>query len=167
MEWWVLFKRYVAIRKLIRECKPLVMALFATFSLLGAYYVQYKWHIMPCQLCIYQRYVLMAVITLSLFSSLLSFLYPLARLALWCSFCLNTYQIGVEQKWWSAPAFCHRSIESKGNTMNDKMSAVLNSIQSNAQSMPPCDKITWKIHGIPATLWFEGALILVLLWTKR
>ncbi len=167
MEWWLLLRRYITIRKMKKECKPLVLALFAVFSLLGAYWAEYKWKIMPCQLCLYQRYILIMIIPLSLFSLFLRFLYPLARLGLWCSFMLNSYQIGVEQKWWEAPAFCGRAIESQGNSKEDKMKAIYHALQNQDKSLPPCDKITWRIHKVPATFWFEGALTLMLLWTKR
>ena len=165
MECWRMVKRYFIARKILYGYKPLALALFATLSLLSSYVAEYKFHIIPCQLCWYQRYILIALVGGGLLSSIWGIFYPLTRLILWGSFALNTYQIGVEQKWWQPPASCARQVNAHSDTHEDRLKAVYEAVHGNA--MPPCDEISWRIYKIPATVWFEGALAFALLWTRR
>jgi disulfide bond formation protein DsbB len=122
-----------------------------------AYYVQYYLGIEPCSLCYTQRYIFMTCIAIffvgSLFVKYFESIKYLALIAIMVNTGFSFFHVGVEQKWWEGPKTC----QSKGkkldlNHLSD--ADALKQLQEHLEqkSFVPCDKISWRILGIPATV---------------
>lgn len=152
------------------------IALCLCFGLGFAYYVQYYLRIDPCAMCFTQRYLFMAAIALSLLTIIFIAEFPgfryLAALALLANLSFSAYHVGVEQKWWSGPSTCTGSTCSVANLSPEEALAKLKSHLSQKKFVP-CDQVSWRIFGVPATVWntlFLTFLLIVALtdiWPRK
>lgn len=105
-------------------------------SILFAVIAQYGFHVPACDLCLYQRYTLIAIGICSFFYAFLlkNFLiFGSSFLSLFgCA--VSCYHLGLEEKWWKTVLFC----KSKG--FYDMV-------------IIPCDQVNWKLFGISAVFW--------------
>ena len=94
---------------------PFISFIIAIFALLFAFYLQYILGHEPCKLCMYQRYVYILVILLSLLGFFLhkSKLIPILLIILFIIITsIGFWHLGIEQQWWAA------SLECSGITQN-------------------------------------------------
>jgi len=115
-----------------------------------AYIAEYGFHILPCDFCLYERYVyagIMVVGSLGLktraFRNHRGILGQLAVLSV--GIALTFYHVGMENHWWAGPASC------TGAGSADTLEEFRAQLQS--LSRPRCDQVTWALFGISATLW--------------
>jgi disulfide bond formation protein DsbB len=135
--------------QLIIRNRHAFLLMVTILSLFFAYGAEYLFHIDPCSLCIYQRYVywslsgilLIHIIDHKKFHALDTFIYVF----LMGGALLSLYHVGVEEKIFGAPQVCSISW--------DKIQSVDDLERSINKSMPSCDQINWRILGISATLW--------------
>lgn len=132
------------------------------FSLLCVgYMAEYGFHIIPCSLCLYQRYVMMVIISFSLgivisgvdrkAGTITILLLALGGVI------LSGYHIGVEQKWWAMPQSCVTNV----NLVSNNPAEMLHSLQEQMkhQKVSRCDEINWYVFGLPASWWTLGAFL--------
>src|SRR5689334_11437098 len=97
----------------------LVAALGSIALLGGAYYFQYGLGLVPCDMCLWQRYPHMLAILFGL-AAVAVLVEPraalvcamIAILALFVTSGIGVYHAGVEQHWWAGPQSCTGRIPS-------------------------------------------------------
>jgi disulfide bond formation protein DsbB len=128
----------------------LAIAVIAAGTLLGAWYFQYFQDIVPCPMCLEQRYVYYFAIP---FAALLAFaafrgvprgllLTGLALLALATlgNAAFGAYHAGVEWGFWLGPSSCTGPLLNlKGGSLFDQLDKV---------KVVPCDVVQWRFLGI-------------------
>lgn len=130
---------------------------------------QYVFDISPCSLCYYQRYIMMAVVILSLGIVISGYdkkgVTSLLCLIVLSGAVLSGFHIGVEQKWWAMPKSCLSSVELT-TTDPTEMLKSLNEQMKN-QKIARCDRINWYLFGFPASWWtylaFAFATVIIVL----
>lgn len=120
----------------------------AFFCLVTAFIAEYSFNIIPCHLCIYERYCYAALVIIGASGALRfhPFLYHAATLLIILGIGLSFYHLGVESHWWQAPQSCITTSISAGNF--DDFEA-----QFMKKSFARCDQVTWVIFGVSATIW--------------
>lgn len=118
-------------------------------ALAAALVAHYGFEIKPCVLCIYERYVYLALVVIA-FLGLRGVFPPVAiafvmGAALSAGLALGVYHFGVEQHWWLGTEKCEGA------------SLQANSIEAlRAQLMQNtvrCDEVGWRILGLSAVGW--------------
>lgn len=146
-------------KECLKKITPLVFIKFTGFvaflCLGGALIAEKFFNIMPCILCIYERYVYLALVGVALFTLLTRRLKPLLSirpfflllgLTLLSGAALGLYHLGVEEHWWRGTAACH-GVASNAKTLEEFRAALF--------AKPPtrCDQVNWRLLGISATWW--------------
>ena len=124
------------------------MGIIATFALLIAFVAQYAFKILPCPLCIYERYLYMGILSLALVSFFQDhpFFLPLMNLLIGIGVALSIYHLGVEFLWWKAPSSCTGAPVDAINFEDFQA-------QFMKKPLARCDRVRWVIFGFSATLW--------------
>ena len=133
--------------------------------LLGAFGFEYIGGLLPCQLCIWQRWphavaILMGILALSLPQRIWPILGAMAML---CTAGIGIFHVGVEQTWWEGLASC--TVDAMGGVSMDDL---LNT-DITVGGPVRCDAIAWQLFSISmagwnalislglAGLWLQGA----------
>ena len=124
----------------------MLIGIVSILCLACAYTAQYNYYILPCPLCIYERYVFMALIAMSMLSYFKPSFIPFHFGILGAGMLLTFYHIGIEHHWWAAPASC-RSFLQAAETLEELRALIL-----DTQPIP-CDKPGWIIFGFSAVTW--------------
>ena len=132
---------------------------------------EYGFGIVPCSLCIFERYVMMAIIALSL-GVVISGIYrkvgaTIIYLLALGGVILTGYHIGVELKWWAMPQSCVGQVSLISGAPEEMMHSLQEQMKN--QKVAHCDQINWYIFGIPASWWTIGAFLfatLVIGWRE-
>lgn len=130
--------------------------------LLGALAFQYIGGLVPCAMCIWQRWPHGAAIAIGV----LVWVMPrralcwLGALAPLTSAGIGIFHTGVERKWWPGPASCTGS--------SDALSGLSGAdLLSTAQPVHVvmCDQVAWSMAGLSMASWNAiASLILVAVW---
>ncbi len=115
--------------------------------LCGALGFQYIGGLHPCEMCMWQRWALVAALGLALAAWALGSraVLALAALAVLVGAGIAAYHAGVEQHWWPGFTTCTASIISGSSA--DMLSQIL------AQPLVRCDAIAWSLFGISMAGW--------------
>ncbi|MBY0463144.1 MAG: disulfide bond formation protein B [Alphaproteobacteria bacterium] len=159
-----------------QKINRLLIVLFFLISLCFSLGAEYVFEIKPCILCLYLRYVYVAIlITAGVF-----YFYPkryifLIKLVLiFGAISLSFYHLGVERHWWEGPAVCSgESINSsklQGLTADEKAERLLQHFQGKPSVQ--CNQVNWRIIGVSVTLWNTILLVLLFisigfLWNRK
>lgn len=144
-----------------RNLLILVAAAGSLALLLGAFGFQYIGGLLPCQLCLWQRWphaaaVLIGVLALWLGNRVWPVLGALAALT---SAGIGVFHVGVEQKWWEGLASC------TVNAMEGVSGADLLNTEIVVAAPVRCDAIAWQLMGVSMAGWnVILSLALVVLW---
>ena len=137
----------------------LTMILFALIS-------EHVFGLVPCSLCLTQRYphifVSFASVWLIYFRTHNFFMYPLNTLVMALSIILASYHVGVEQGIFQGPQSCSSSNLS---LVSDKSAeALLQDILNT--SVVRCNEVTWSLMGLSMATWnLILSTILFIGWT--
>tara|TARA_Y100001935_G_scaffold93541_1_gene77782 strand:- start:10146 stop:10655 length:510 start_codon:yes stop_codon:yes gene_type:complete len=135
---------------------PFISFIIAIFALLFAFYLQYILGHEPCKLCMYQRYVYILVILLSLLGFFLhkSKLIPILLIILFIIITsIGFWHLGIEQQWWAASLECSGITENIGSLKEE-----LKNI--NNRPVATCDQVSPKFLNITLVQWsFIYALV--------
>ena len=107
----------------------------------GAYIGQYGFHLVPCEMCWWQRYAHFAALGLALLGLLrpsLRLLTWLAAIAILIGGLLGAYHAGVEYGWWEGLTACTSETALGDNPLDAIMNAPL----------IRCDQVQWSLLGI-------------------
>ncbi len=143
----------------------LIAILVPNALLWGAIGSQYIGHLVPCEMCMWQRWPHIAAIALALVAILLRGNPPasrgftaLAALAILVSGGIGVYHAGVEYHWWQGLTACTAPVLSgTGDVLAQIMAAPL----------VRCDQAQWTLLGISLAGWnaiVSGVSGLSILW---
>jgi disulfide bond formation protein DsbB len=147
------------------------VAILLSLGLAYAFCAEYYWDIEPCQLCYIQRYLYAFAIVSCLFSAFIVERVEGIKYFALLTIVINTgfsfYHVGVEQKWWKGPESCvTKAFSLNVDSLNPDDAIEHLKKQLEGRKVVPCDQITWRILGLPATVWdtiFLSALSLITL----
>ncbi len=129
--------------------------------LLGAFAFQYIGGLIPCVLCLYQRWphaaaVLIGLLGLKIGGRILPLLGALAAAT---SAGIGVFHVGVEQKWWEGLATC------TVDTLSGVRGADLLNTDLTVGAPVRCDAIPWEMFGVSMAGWnVIVSALLVLIW---
>ncbi len=125
---------------------------------------QYAFDILPCSLCIYERYVMGVAAFFCAIVCVTALTHKILRLLIlltvFTGLGLSFFHIGVEQKWWEMPASCVQPVKLKAKTPEELMQSV-QSMQNKI--VPPCNEVNWRLFSVPATWWTAFAFSMLTL----
>ena len=132
-----------------------LVAVYFLGLLCVGYIAEYFFNIQPCSLCYFQRYVMMALVVLSMGVVISGydgrvFLFILCLCA-FSGFVLSAFHIGVEQKWWAMPQSCVGKVELVSKDPKEMLASL--QAQMKNQKMTRCDQVNWRLFGFPASWW--------------
>jgi disulfide bond formation protein DsbB len=127
------------------------VTVIAAATLVGAWIFQYGFDIVPCELCLEQRYAYYFAIPLALMvlvgdhvgasrKVLFAALVAIALGMLWNA-ALGVYHSGIEWKWWAGPQECTGTLGDFGPA-----GGLLNKLESF--SVVRCDDAAWRFLGL-------------------
>jgi disulfide bond formation protein DsbB len=137
--------------------------------LAGAFAFEHIGGLLPCTLCIWQRWphgaaLAIGALALALPKSAITRALPLlGALAVLCSAAIAGFHVGVEQGWWEGLASC------TVNAMAGVSVEDLLSLDTNVAAPVACDAIAWQMFGLSmagwngvisvllAAVWLQGA----------
>ena len=129
--------------------------------LLGAFGIQYIGGLLPCQLCLWQRWPHAAAVLIGLLALWLgNRVWPmLGALAALTSAGIGAFHVGVEQKWWEGLASC------TVNAMQGVSGSDLLNTEIVVAAPVRCDAIAWQLMGVSMAGWnVILSLALVVIW---
>lgn len=122
----------------------------AAASLGFAYIAEYGFKILPCDFCLYERWVYLTIMVVGLLGLKVEALAGpkgiFAQLiVLTIGIGITFYHVGMEQHWWTGPTSC----------TGVGPAATLEEFRAQMMKItrPRCDQVSWAIFGISATLW--------------
>lgn len=120
----------------------------AALALLIALIAQHGFGVIPCSLCLYERYIYIGIVVvggISLFQNH-SVFFTIMILLIVGGLGLGIYHLGVELLWWHAPSSCTGATISASN---------FEDFQAQFMKKPVvrCDQVNWVIFGLSAAIW--------------
>ena len=110
--------------------------------------------LLPCVLCIYQRYAYGAALAFGALGlavakqpALHRSTVALAGLSFWAGAAIAFFHVGVERKWWRGTDACHAPSLDPGMSIEEMKEMLLN------QTFVPCDEIPWSLLGVSMAGW--------------
>ena len=115
--------------------------------LLAALAFEHLGGLAPCEMCMWQRWALVAAISLAVLGWALGHraVLALASLVVLAGAAIAGFHAGVEQKWWQGVTSC-AAAPMTGST-EDLIGAIL------AAPLVRCDAITWSLFGLSMAGW--------------
>lgn len=148
----------------------LFIFIYSVSALLFAYTSQYGFGLLPCILCLYQRYPLFAVVALSgaallCKNKLRKWLVVLSAVLLLVGAGIALYHVGVE----------HGVIDNGGCDVGESVPTTLEEMTAQLMGKPnvPCDKPQFVLFGVSMAGWnfvfssLMGIFTLVMSWRGR
>ncbi|MDD3370666.1 MAG: disulfide bond formation protein B [Alphaproteobacteria bacterium] len=172
------------VSRLIAWAKPLVdkaltmplaaglVCLSGIASLAFALMMQHVFGILPCDLCVWQRYPYGTVVLLALLCFLWKpygrqtvILLGLCSLIYFGGSALAVVHSGVERHWWKSPTECVGESLNKGSSIEELRQMLLQT------ENPPCDEIPWQLFGLSLAnmnvAWFFVLAVFAALATQK
>ncbi len=125
---------------------PLIVLAGSSAALAIAFASQYIGGLLPCQLCIWQRWgyavaIALAVIALLLPRRFRAYCALLAALGTLATAAIALFHAGVEYHWWQGLASCSGNLDT---------SQSLSALEQQLLATPviPCDRPAWTMFGI-------------------
>ena len=148
--------------KIIKNNWILIVFLISTFAIASALIAEYLLDILPCKMCLHQRYPYYFIILISLiFFFKKNFFYKWHLLFVQCALGYGiffaTWHIGIEQKILSGLTGCTNSLN-KTDSLIELKNQILN------QVIITCDEISWTILGLSAATINAFVLLLLLIF---
>jgi disulfide bond formation protein DsbB len=139
----------------MRRRPPRALALFTALcaaAALGTAYASEVWgHLVPCALCLVERWPYRVVIVLGLLAALgprvlVRPLLALAVVALFADAAVAFVHVGVEQAWWPSPLPECAAPHISATSIADTLAAL------PARPGKPCDEPTYLLAGVPFSM---------------
>lgn len=140
----------------------LLASLSSAALLLGAFGFQHLGGLLPCKMCLWQRWPHGAAVVIGIFAMTLGTrsLAWLGAAATATTGAFGAYHAGVEWGWWPGPTSCSGS----GADLGAMDGAALLSLDAPA-GVVMCDEIVWQLFGLSMAGWNAViALGLTVIW---
>ena len=114
----------------------------------GAMAFQYLGGLVPCEMCMWQRWALVAALGLALLGWALGHarsVLALSALAVLAGAAIAGFHVGVEQHWWQGLTACSAAPVTR--TTAELMSEIM------AAPLVRCDAIAWSLFGVSMAGW--------------
>ena len=128
---------------------PALAAILAAAALAAAFVAEYVFHLLPCILCIYERWAFGLALAGGLAGLSLAGRPALARAATWLAVLgflavagISVYHVGVEQGWWTGTTECSGAGITPGMSREDLKNAILGAPKV------ACTDVAWDLWGI-------------------
>ena len=136
----------------------LLLGLAALLILATVFVMQYGFGLVPCRMCIWQRWPFAALALVGLIGA---FAWPrtmltLAALALLVSVGLGGYHVAVEQGWLALPAGC-ATVGQAGSV--EELKAMLKA------APPSCDQVAFTFLGLSLAAWNVVASVVLVIFS--
>lgn len=132
-----MFTQNLSLRRLF-----IVLLAICAALLIGAYGLEYLYDILPCFLCMLQRYVFFGTIGIIILGLIFNHRFFMLLVAL--GFFINTglafYQVGIEHHIFQLPSVCKAELAS--GTLEELKTQLLQ------KPVIPCDQVQWELFGI-------------------
>lgn len=130
------------------KCPPHIFsglgAAISLASLLSAFTAQYVFHLLPCDLCLFQRIPFAINILLGMAAYFIpqraTLLTTLMGFSFWVNSGIALFHSGVERKWWIWNSGC--TTPDMSGPIEDVISRI------NATAVVRCDEIPWSLFGL-------------------
>ena len=124
----------------------IIIFFLSVFAISSALIAEYIFHILPCQMCLNQRYPYYFIISIFIVFYFIKktsnmWFYILIELAVLYGLFYSVWHVGIEQNLLTGPSSCSRKLE-KANSVGDLKEQILN------QSIINCNEITWSLFGL-------------------
>jgi disulfide bond formation protein DsbB len=143
-------RQVLALIRLATSRPHLVVLAFSAAMLVGALLFQFVGGLLPCWLCMWQRWAHLAAGVLALIAAILPWRFyravtSLAGTALVVGAGIAVYHVGVENHWWGL--VCLDPLAPHEGTIEGLRAALL------AAQPVPCDVVQWSLFGISMAGW--------------
>jgi len=138
-----------------------IVLLISSVAILSALIAEYVFDILPCQMCLYQRYSYYCIIFLSIIYIILKkfpliWYYWIITLFFVIGLFFSTWHVGIEQKILPGLPGCSSAMQAS-QSLSELKDQILN------QNIIACDEIAWAFMGLSAATLNSLLLILLLL----
>jgi len=145
----------------IKKNWAIIVLLISSIAILSALIAEYLFDILPCQMCLYQRYpyyfiILFSIIYIFTNKIPLTWYYWISAFSFTIGLFFSLWHTGIEQKVLPGLSGCSNTVNASQSLTNLK-EQILN------QNIVACDEITWSIMGFSAATVNSLLLILLLL----
>jgi disulfide bond formation protein DsbB len=128
----------------------------------SALIVEYVFHILPCQMCLNQRYPYYFIISIFIvfyfiFKTPNIWLYILSELAVLYGLFYSVWHVGIEQNLLTGSSKCSGKLR-EANSVSDLKEQILN------QAVINCNEINWSVFGLSAATLNSLLLFFLLLF---
>ena len=128
----------------------------------SALIVEYVFHILPCQMCLNQRYPYYFIISIFIvfyfiFKTPSIWLYVLSELAVLYGLFYSVWHVGIEQNLLTGSSKCSGKLR-EANSVSDLKEQILN------QAVINCNEINWSVFGLSAATLNSLLLFFLLLF---
>ena len=145
---------------IVKKNWPLVILIVSLFAITAALVAEYIFNILPCQMCLYQRYPYYFIIFFTLIFILIKkipliFYYWINACALAIGLFYATWHVGIENKILPGLSGC-KNVINKSLSTNELKKQIIE------QNIITCDEVTWSFLGFSAATY--NAILLILLF---
>ncbi len=131
--------------------------------LMAAFGFQYLAGLLPCAMCLWQRWPHVAAIALGALGAAIpsAFIAFLGGLTMLGNAGIALYHTGVERDWWEGPTSC---TSGGGQSVTDmSIEELLN--PNTGPQLVLCDQVSWEMFGLSMASWNGIAcVVLALIW---
>ena len=147
--------------ELIKKNWSLIILVISTLAVGSALIAENIFDILPCKMCLYQRYPYYFIILISLIYIVskklpLTWYYWISSLSFAIGLFFSAWHVGIEQKILPGLSGCSNTIN-LSQSLTELKEQILN------QNIVTCDEITWSIFGLSAATINSILLIFLLL----
>ena len=139
-----------------------ILFFISVVTISSALIAEYFFHILPCQMCLNQRYPYYFIISIFIVFYFIKktssiWLYVLTELAVLYGLFYSMWHVGIEQNLLTGPSSCSGRLE-EAASVSDLKEQILN------QPIISCSEISWSMLGLSAATLNSLLLILLLLF---
>ena len=146
---------------IIKKYWVVIILLVSSLAIISALIAEHVFNILPCQMCLYQRYSYYLIIIFSFIYIVskkisLTWYYWISTLFFSIGLFFALWHVGIEQKIIPGLPGCSGTIQ-KSQSLKELKDQILN------QNIISCDEITWSFMGLSAATLNSLLLIFLLL----
>jgi len=139
-----------------------IIFILSIFAISSALIAEYIYHILPCQMCLNQRYPYYFIISIYIIFYFFNktsniWFYVLAEIAMLYGLFYSVWHVGIEQNLLIGPSSCLGKLE-EVDTVGDLKEQILN------QEIINCNEISWSFFGLSAATLNSFLFLLLLLF---
>ena len=140
----------------------IIFFFLCVFAISSALFTEYFFHILPCQMCLNQRYPYYFIISIFIVFYFVNktssiWLYIFTELAVLYGLFYSVWHVGIEQNLLTGPSNCFGKLK-EGSSVSDLKEQIIN------QPIISCNEISWSMLGLSAATLNSLLLILLLLF---